>query len=127
MKQIAVAILTLRSNPPFSYGKTLPAAINRMVVILLLLILMLSEVLRTYFVMPYPGSQQTETVDFAYWINTHIFWIRLLALGIIGIALVKVFKEGKKWEKILLPLALLGYLVVFVLFNYRFSADKILS
>ena len=42
-----------------------------------------------------------------------------------GIALIRVFKNGKTWEKISLSLALVGYIVVFVLFNYRFDADKI--
>ena len=43
----------------------------------------------------------------------------------ISIALILAFKEGKNWEKISLSLALLGYIPVFVLFNYRFEADKI--
>jgi hypothetical protein len=56
VKQIAVAILTLRSTLPFSYGKKIPAALNRAIVILLLLVLFLAEVFRVYFVMPFPGS-----------------------------------------------------------------------
>ena len=125
MKQIAVAILTLRLNPPFSLRKKLPAAVGRAFVILLLLALFLAEVFRVYFVMPFPGSQRSETVDIAWWISTHITWIRVLTLAVAGIALIRIFKNGKLWEKISLPVALAGYVVVFVLFNFRFDADKI--
>ena len=125
MKQIAVAILSLSSNLPFSFGKKIPAAVSRAVVILLLLVLFLAEVFRVYFVMPFPGSQRNETVDIAYWLSTHIAWIRILTLIVIGIALIRVFKQGKIWEKICLSIALLGYIAVFLLFNYRFEADKI--
>ena len=125
MKQIAVAILSLKSNLPFSFGKKIPAAVSRAVLILLLLVLFLAEIFRVYFVMPFSGSQRNETVDIAYWLNTNIVWIRLLTLVVISIALIRVFKHGKKWEKISLSLAVLGYIPVFVLFNYRFDADKI--
>jgi len=42
-----------------------------------------------------------------------------------GIALIRVFKQGRRWEKIGLPLALAGYATVFVFFNYRLPADAI--
>jgi Protein of unknown function (DUF3179) len=125
VKQIAVAILTLSLNPPFSYRKKLPAAVRRAFVILLLLALFLAEVFRVYFVMPFPGSQRGETVDIAWWISKHITSIRIMTLAVAGIALIRIFRNGKLWEKISLPAALAGYFVVFVLFNYRFDADRI--
>jgi Protein of unknown function (DUF3179) len=125
VKQLAVAILLMRSNLPFSFGKKIPVAASRTVVILLLLFLFLAEVFRVYFVMPFPGSQRSETVDIAYWISRHIVWIRILTLAVAGIALIRVFKQGKRWEKIILPLVLAGYIAVFVLFNYRFDAENI--
>ncbi len=124
MKQIAVAIFSLSSNPPFSFGKKIPVSVSRAVVILLLLVLFIAEIFRVYFVMPFPGSQRSDTVDIAWWISRHITWIRLLTLAVTGIALIRVFKNGKLWEKICLPVALVGYVVVFVLFNYRFDADN---
>ena len=93
--------------------------------ILLLLVLFLAEIFRVYFVMPFPGSQVNQTIDIAYWISTHITWIRVLTLVVISIVLIRVFKQGKTWEKICLPLAVLGYIPVFVLFNYRYDADEI--
>lgn len=124
MKQIAVAILSLRSNS-YSFGNKIPVALSRAVVILLLLILFLAEVFRVYFVMPFPGSQRNETLDIAYWLSTRIIWIRILTLVVISIALIRVFKQGKPWEKISLPLAVLAYIPVFVLFNYRYDAEAI--
>ena len=125
MKQIAFAILTLRSTLPFSYGKKIPAALNRAIVILLLLVLFLAEVFRVYFVMPFPGSQRSETVEIAWWISTHMVWIRILLLTMLGIALVRVFRQGKLWEKISLLLALAGYIVMYLLFNFRLDAESI--
>jgi hypothetical protein len=125
VKQIAVAIFSMRSNRSFSFGRKTRVALSRTVLILLLLILFLSEVLRVYFVMPFPGSQHNETVDLAYWISRNILWIRILTLAVAGFALIRVFKQGKLWEKIILPLVLLAYIPVFVLFNYRFDAENI--
>lgn len=125
MKQIAVAILSLRSTLPYSFGKKIPAAVNRAFVTLLLLVLFFAEVFRVYLVMPFPGSQRSETVDIAWWISTYIIWIRIVTLAVISIAVIRVFKEGKTWEKICLSLALLGYISVFTLFNYRFDAENI--
>ena len=126
VKQTAVAILlTLNSNAPFAFSKKIPAAVNRAGVILLLLFLFFAEVFRVYFVMPFPGSQRSETVDIAYWLSMHIGWIRVLACIVTGIALVRVRRQGKTWEKIGLSVALFCYIPVYALFNYRFEADKI--
>lgn len=125
VKQIAIAIRSLNADTSFSLRKKIPATINRAVVILLLLLLLLAEIFRVYLVMPFPGSQSSRTVDIAYWLSAHIGWIRLLTAIIMSIALVRVIKNGKRWEKICLPLALAGYIAVFLLFNYRFEADSI--
>lgn len=126
MKQIAVAILNLRSTLPFfSFGKKIPVALNRTIVILLLLALFLAEVFRVYLVMPFPGSQRSNTVDIAWWISTYRVWIRIAVLSVAAFALVRVWKHGRLWEKIALPIALAGYLVVFLFFNYRLDAQHI--
>ncbi|HET6994930.1 MAG TPA: DUF3179 domain-containing (seleno)protein [Chitinophagaceae bacterium] len=125
MKKLAIAILSLPSNFSFSSEKKIPVVLGRAVVILLILILFLVEISRVYLVMPFPGSQRKETVDIAHWISTHIVWIRILTFTMIGIALIRVFKQGKLWEKITLPLVLVAYIPVFALFNYRFDAESI--
>lgn len=125
MKQIAIAILALSSNLPVTARKKVPAALLRTIVVLFLLALCLAEILRVYFVMPFPGSQRSNTVDIAYWLSTHIVWIRIVALGVISIALIRVFKQGKNWEKIGLTFGVAGFAVLFIIFNYRFEAESI--
>jgi hypothetical protein len=127
VKQIAVAILSLSSTIPFTHGRKIPVAVKRSIVIFFLLVLCMAEVFRIWFVMPFPGSQRSETVNIAYWFNTYIVWIRILTLAVLSIALIRVFRQGKNWEKFALALGIAGYIVLFILFNYRLPADKIFS
>ena len=92
--------------------------------ILGILILFSAEILRVYFIMPFPGSQHKNTISLAYWISENIAWIRLLALALLIFPLILIFKTGKKWTKILVCALLVFYAVVFFFFNYRFEADK---
>ena len=52
-----------------------------------ILLLLVPEILRVYFIMPFPGSQEDvatdlRQVDFAYWLHNHIWWIRLIGLAL---------------------------------------------
>lgn len=125
MKQLAAAILSFNSNASFSLRKTVPAIVNRAIIILLLLFLIFAEIFRVYLVMPFPGSQSSDTIALAYWITTHIVWIRFVTGMVMVVALLWVFKYGRRWEKICLPLAIAGYAAVFFSFNYRLPADVI--
>ena len=125
VKQIAIAIHSMRSTLFFSFGKKFPATLAGVFVVLVFIALFLAEVLRVYLVMPFPGSQRSESVDIAHWVSTHILWIRILTLAVISTTTFRVFKYGKRWEKILLSTALVGYVTVFFLFNYRLDAQNI--
>ena len=83
-----------------------------------------AEILRIYFIMPFPGSQHKDTISLAYWISNNIIWIRLLALVVVAYPLIHVFKNGRTRIKILLSMILIFYAAVYFLFNYRFEADK---
>ncbi len=83
-----------------------------------------AEILRVYFIMPFPGSQHKNTIALAYWISNNIAWIRILALALIIYPSVKVFKTGEKPAKIALSSVLILYAVIFFFFNYRFEADR---
>jgi hypothetical protein len=89
-----------------------------------LLLLFAAEILRVYFIMPFPGSQYKNTVLLAYWIGNNIIWIRILALALILFPLLTIFKSGRIWKKIVLASTLILYGVIFFFFNYRFEADK---
>jgi len=75
--------------------------------------------------MPFPGSQVSNTVSYAYWLEQSIIWIRILVLLLLFFALIIVFKNGRTWEKIFLPLIGVSYAVVFFLFNFRLQAQNI--
>jgi hypothetical protein len=98
---------------------------KRLLLFLILLILFSAEILRVYFVMPFPGSQIKNTIRYAHWISNNIIWIRLFSLAIITYILVIIFRTGKLWQKIFLSLIIATYAVVFYLFNFRYDADEI--
>jgi hypothetical protein len=124
VKQLAVAILSLNLNQVSPFRIKLPYAVSRVLMILLILFLFLAEVFRVYLVMPFPGSQVTDTVGIAYWLDRHIIWIRILILFLGIIALGRILKKGKTWERAGLSLALFGYLPLFTFLNFRIAADR---
>src|SRR5258706_3710904 len=83
-----------------------------------------AEILRVYFIMPFPGSQHKDTISFAYWLSNNIAWIRILALVLLAFPLVNIFKNSRLWVKIVMSLVLALYAVIFFFFNFRFEADK---
>jgi hypothetical protein len=89
-----------------------------------LLLLFAAEILRVYFIMPFPGSQQAKTVDIAYFIDRNIWYIRPIILLIIAIPLYRVLAGRRQWPKILLGLTFALYGVIFYCFNFLFLADK---
>ena len=97
---------------------------KRLLLLTGLLLLFAAEILRVYFIMPFPGSQSGNTVTLAYWISNNIIWIRILALALIVYPLLDIFKNGKIWKRVVLSLTLILYGVIFFFFNYRFEADK---
>jgi hypothetical protein len=112
-------------KPALWFSGKLPAYVKRLVISVALLLLFSAEILRIYFLMPFPGSQISNTVSYAYWLDQSITWIRVLVLLLTIFALASTFKKGKTWEKIVLPLILASYAVVFCAFNFRLPADKI--
>src|SRR5450631_2294662 len=95
-----------------------------LLLIVALLFLFATEILRVYFIMPFPGSQQSNTIQIAYFINNYIWWLRLIGLLVLLPLLWFVLRNGKWWKKILLLFFVILYALVFYLFNFRFLADK---
>lgn len=112
-------------KPVFLFSAKLPVSVKRLLLFIALLLLFAAEILRVYFLMPFPGSQISDTVSYAYWLDRSIGWIRILVLLLSYFALIAVFKRGRIWEKIVLPLILAAYAFVFFAFNFRLPADKI--
>lgn len=91
-----------------------------------LLVLFASEILRVYYIMPFPGSQQSETIALAYFIHSYIWLLRIAGAALLAYPLYTLFSSRKKIiRKIASVLVLLLYGVVFYLFNFKFLAEKI--
>src|ERR1700704_1170933 len=92
VKRIA-AVLMLK--PIFLFSERLPVYVKRLTLFMALLLLFSAEILRVYFLMPFPGSQVSNTVSYAHWLDQSIIWIRILALILVSFALIIVFKNGR--------------------------------
>lgn len=93
------------------------------------LLLIVPEILRVYYIMPFPGSQEdvatdTRQVDIAYWLHINIWWIRLVGLALLIEPFIHYLRLGNWWKRVavLLPAALCA--VVFYAFNFKVMADK---
>jgi hypothetical protein len=89
-----------------------------------LILLFAIEILRVYFIMPFPGSQRSDTIGIAYFLNNNILWLRILALAMVVPALLYFFRNGRTGRKIVLTGLVLVYGLIFYFFNFRFLADK---
>ena len=97
---------------------------KRLLLIAGLLLLFFGEILNVYFIMPFPGSQRSDTIDTAYFLHNNLWWIRCIGLALIAYPLYRIFTKGKVRSKMIAGIALLLYAVIFYLFNFRFLADK---
>ena len=88
------------------------------------LILFATEILRVYFIMPFPGSQKADTIQIAYFLNNYIWWFRILGLILFVPPMLYIFSNSRWWRKILLAIFVLLYATVFYAFNFKFLADK---
>ena len=88
------------------------------------LILFATEILRVYFIMPFPGSQKADTIQIAYFLNNNIWWFRILGLILILPPMLYIFRNSRWWKKIFLAFFVLIYATVFYFFNFKFLADK---
>jgi hypothetical protein len=89
-----------------------------------LLILFATEILRVYFIMPFPGSQEANTIQVAYFIDKYIWVFRIIGLLLFVPPMIYIFRSSKWWRKILLAIFVLLYGFIFYMFNFKFLADK---
>jgi hypothetical protein len=82
------------------------------------------EFFRVYLIMPF-GSQQSDTIDTAYFLHTNVLYFRIIALLVMVIPAIYFFQYGTKLAKGLVILGLVAAAVVAYLFNFRLVADKI--
>ena len=90
-----------------------------------LIYLMALEIAKVYFIMPFPGSQQIDSIEIAYFIDQYIIWLRLLGLLIVLTPCIYYFKNGKRFQQLVLTFTLILYAIIFYAFNFHFLADKL--
>jgi hypothetical protein len=88
------------------------------------MVLFIAELLRIYFIMPFPGSQKYNTVQIAYFLSKYIWWFRVLGLILFVPPMLYIFSNSRLRKKILLTFFVLLYGSVFYFFNFKFQADK---
>ena len=87
-----------------------------------LVLLALLEILKVYFIMPFPGSQESDTIDIAYFLHSNRWYLRILfGLMIIGGA-SKAFRIRGKWVPAVVSLLVI---VIVYYFNFETMADRI--
>lgn len=89
-----------------------------------IILLIVVEIAKVYFIMPFPGSQQNETIDLAYFIHNNIIWFRIIGLLLILFPSIYYLRYGQWKAKIAVGILLIAYGVVVYMFNFRFLADK---
>ena len=89
------------------------------------LLLFSMEILRVYYIMPFPGSQEGETIEIAYWISSNIVYIRLLGLAMVIYPFFYFFNRTTSTIKVILCIVFGFYSVVFYMFNYLITADSL--
>ena len=98
---------------------------SRLFLIIGILLLLATEILRVYFIMPFPGSQHSNTIEWAYWIEKYKWVLRIIGIILIAGPLYRIFSsKGKRFLKILLSAIIILYAVIFFFFNFKFEADK---
>ncbi len=85
-----------------------------------ILLLIAFEILHVYFIMPFPGSQQMDSVGLAYFLHSYRWFFRILAGILILTGAKSVFSGKREWIP---TLALLVTFGVVYMFNFKMSAD----
>jgi len=89
-----------------------------------LILLIGIEVGRVFFIMPFPGSQRSETIELAYFLHTYINYFRILGILLIAFPTYQLIRQPRLWVKSVVIALLVFWLVVTFMFNFRLKADK---
>lgn len=89
-----------------------------------ILLLVSVEILRVYFIMPFPGSQRNETIEIAYFLESNINLFRIIGLVVIVYPTLLLLQSKNRKIKIATVCGLGVWLGVGYLFNFRFLAER---
>lgn len=84
-------------------------------------LLILFEILKVYFIMPMPGSQQHDTLGIAYFLHDYRWLIRVVLAALMIAGVRDAFQIRHKWIPVI-PIVFLT--IVAYNFNFKMMADK---
>jgi hypothetical protein len=87
-----------------------------------LTLLLIFELLNVYFIMPFPGSQNIESIDFAFVLYSYRWFFRILLSGYALLGVIDVFKS--KYKLIPVFVSLIALIAIYII-NFKMSADHI--
>src|ERR1700741_3335513 len=90
-----------------------------------LLLLIALEILKVYFIMPFPGSQRGNTLAFSYFLHRNTWWLRIIGILLLVRPFIYTITKDKTWKKFVLAVLVPLYAVILFMFNFRLLADKI--
>ena len=87
-----------------------------------LILLLIFELLNVYFIMPFPGSQNIESINFAYVLYSYRWFFRI----IFSLYILLGFKDIIKSNYKLIPVfvSLIVFIAIYII-NFKMSADHI--
>ncbi len=84
-------------------------------------LLVLFEVLKVYFIMPMPGSQEMNSIDAAYFLHSYRWFFRIAFFLMVLIGTLSAFRIKRKWIPVI-PLVVAAFVVV--VFNFKMTAES---
>ena len=66
---------------------------------ILVVVLFALEILRVYFIMPFPGSQRGGSLALAYFLNRWIWWIRIPGWAVSLFLATSVWSSARRWQQ----------------------------
>jgi len=88
-----------------------------------LILLIGIEIGKVFFIMPFPGSQRSETIEIAYFLHTYINYFRIVGVLLIAFPAYQLIRQPKLRVKSVVIALLVFWLVVTFMFNFRLKAD----
>lgn len=64
-----------------------------------IVVLIVAEVARVYYIMPFPGSQVDNVIDLAYFINGYIWIFRIVGFALIAYPAFTLLGEASRYVK----------------------------
>src|SRR5688572_28398996 len=88
------------------------------------LVLIIPGILRTYSMMPFPGSQTMETMSIAYYIDRYLLLTRIIGLLLMVLPILNIYLNGKLKGRIWRSVLIIACVGIFY-FMTSFHAEKI--